>query len=72
MTREELKIQVLARVKVPAEFSGMVETVMNDWLKGYREGWDFGPSSVLSVERELRRKLNLAQKAAAPHSTKRS
>jgi hypothetical protein len=71
MTREDLKKQVLLRVKVPAEFSGLADTVMNDWLKGYREGWDFGPSSVLSVEREVRRKLNLAQRAATPHITKR-
>lgn len=61
MTREDLKKQVLARVKVPAEFSRMAETVMSDWLKGYREGFDFGPQTVLSVERELLRQLNLAK-----------
>lgn len=61
MTREDLKRQVLARVNVPAEFSGMEETVINDWLRGYRDDFDFGPQTVLSVERELRRHLTLAQ-----------
>lgn len=65
MTREDLKRQVLARVKVPSEFYGMAETVMEYWLKGYREGWNFDPRSVFSVERELRRKLNLAQRVAS-------
>lgn len=61
MTREDLKRQVLARVNVPPELCGMAETVMSDWLKGYREDFDFGPQTVLAVERELRRQLNLAQ-----------
>lgn len=61
MTLEDLKRQVLARVKVPTEFSSMAETVMSDWLKGYRDGFDFGPQTVLSVERELRRHLTLAK-----------
>lgn len=61
MTREDLKRQVLARVKVPAELSGMAETVISGWLKGYRADFNFGPQTVLSVERELRRHLTLAQ-----------
>lgn len=65
MTREDLKKQVLARVKVPAELSGLAEQSMNDWLKGYRESFDFGPSTVLAVERELRRQLNLKTRTAA-------
>lgn len=56
MTREDLKRQVLA------EFSGMAETVLGDWLKGYREIFDFGPTAVLSAERQLRRELNYAQR----------
>lgn len=62
MTREDLKRQVLARVKVPAELSDLVETVMSDWLKGYRADFNFGPEAVLSAERELLRRLNLAQR----------
>lgn len=65
MTREDLKRQVLARVKAPAEFSGMAETVLIDWLKGYRADFDFGPAAVLSAERQLRRELNYAQRAAS-------
>jgi hypothetical protein len=64
MTREGLKRQVLAVVKVRAEFSGLAETVLNGWLKGYREGFNFGPASVLSAMRELRRELDYAQSMA--------
>lgn len=65
MTREDLKRQVLARVKVPAEFSGLVEQVLSDWLNGYREDFNFGPAAVLSVERLVRRELDYAQRMAA-------
>lgn len=65
MTRDDLKRQVLARVQVPAEFYGLAENVLSDWLKGYRADFDFGPAAVLSVERELLRRLNLAQRSAS-------
>lgn len=65
MTREDLKRQVLARVKVPAEFSDSAEALMGNWLKVYRAGFNFGPAEVLSVERELRRRLNYAQRKAS-------
>lgn len=62
MTRDDLKRQVLARVKVPAEFSWIADAVLDDWLKGYRKDFNFGPAAVLSAERELQRKLNLVQR----------
>lgn len=65
MMREDLKRQVLARVQVPAEFSGLAEQVMGDWLKGYRADFDFGPAAVLSAERQLRREFNYAQRVAS-------
>lgn len=65
MTRENMKKKVLARVAVPAEFSGLAETVLCDWLNGYREDFNFGPAAVLSAERELLRKLSLAQRSTS-------
>lgn len=65
MTREDLKKQVLARVKVPAEFSELADTVLADWLIAYPLKFSFSPEAVLSAERQLRRDLTFAQRAAA-------
>lgn len=64
MTREDLKRQVLAKLDVPAEFSAMASTRLDDWLKNYPLVFDFGPGAVLSAERQLRRELNSAQREA--------
>lgn len=65
MTREDLKRQVLGRVKAPAEFCDMAETLLADRLKLYPLKFSFGPQDVLSEERLLRRELNFAQRMAA-------
>lgn len=65
MTRDDLKKQVLARVKVPAESSVLAETVFSDWLKHYPLKFSFGGEAVLSAERLLRRELNDAQRVAS-------
>lgn len=63
MTREDLKRQVLARVNVPADFSGLCDAALDLWLTMYRDNFRFGPEEVLAAERLLRRKINQAQRA---------
>lgn len=65
MTREDLKRQVLARVKVPEEFSGLCDAALELWLTMYRDNFRFSPEEVLAAERLLRRKINQAQRADA-------
>lgn len=63
MTREDLKRQVLARVDVMAEYSGLCDAALEIWLTMYRDNFRFGPEEVLAAERLLLRKINQAQLA---------
>lgn len=65
MTREDLKRQVLARVDVMAEYSGLCDAALEIWLTMYRDNFRFGPEEVLAAERLLLRKINQAQRSGA-------
>ena len=69
MTKQELKRQVLARVKVPAEFESTIAAVVDCYLDRYYGRFRFGPGEVMAVERLLRRELNQAERVARNRRT---
>ena len=60
MTREEVKRAAVSRVRVPDEFSGVLDKSVAKWLLMFPEKYKFGPREVMSLERLLRRELQAA------------
>jgi hypothetical protein len=59
MTRDELKKQVVARVKVPVGSEGGAQNALDVWLGQFRHEFKFGPHEFQAACRLVRRELRL-------------